>query len=588
MVVLFVPIVCVGCDYPPYLRFCLPLLEKTYLPTTSRDGFPTRAVGTGTYTLLEELNIKLQAQQSYANQTITMQSPTILSRTKGFLGITSLNHVGRDAYIIITLRSLRMFTAGIPSLILALFFSSLKFPDSRIGIFMTLTLFGDVLLSLLLTLVADKLGRRRILFGGSVMMAGSGVVFALSENFWVLLVAAVFGIISVTGADCGPFRAVEESVLSGLTDERTRSDVLSWYVTATTMAGAVGAEVAGRTVHALEKSSGDVTKAYHALFWGYAGFGVLGSILCLGLSDRCEAAGEKRAEMKERGRGNGEGDGEEEEVLLEAMTPSTADGFEDGEERRARRRDLRVPEPQNQSYFSQISKPTRTIMFKLWILLAIDSLADGMTPYSLMNYYVDQKFHLSKSRLGDIQSASQFLCAVSAVFAGPLAKQIGLINTMVFTHLPSSIASAFIPLPKTVGPTIGLLLFRAALNSMDQAPRTAFIAAVVKPEERTGVMGITSMVRTLAMSVGPSITGLLSGSGNFWVAFLATGICRITYDLGLWVLFVNVRVDRDTGRQEDTDSLNDDAWDGLLGDSDSEGGSEGGKVKDLDRDEHRV
>ncbi|KAH9873849.1 hypothetical protein IAQ61_004476 [Plenodomus lingam] len=270
------------------------------------------------------------------------------------------------------------------------------------------------------------------------------------------------------------------------------------------------------------------------------------------------------------------------------MTPSTADGFEDGEERRARRRDLRVPEPQNQSYFSQISKPTRTIMFKLWILLAIDSLADGMTPYSLMNYYVDQKFHLSKSRLGDIQSASQFLCAVSAVFAGPLAKQIGLINTMVFTHLPSSIASAFIPLPKTVGPTIGLLLFRAALNSMDQAPRTAFIAAVVKPEERTGVMGITSMVRTLAMSVGPSITGLLSGSGNFWVAFLATGICRITYDLGLWVLFVNVRVDRDTGRQEDTDSLNDDAWDGLLGDSDSEGGSEGGKVKDLDRDEHRV
>jgi MFS family permease len=421
-------------------------------------------------------------------------APTALSRISGFLGVTSLNATGRDAYIIITLRSLRMFTAGIPSLILALFFSSLEFPDSRIGVFMTLTLLGDVLLSLLLTLVADKLGRRRILLMGSVMMACSGVVFALSENFWILLVAAVFGIISVTGADCGPFRAVEESILSGLTDEKTRSDVLSWYVTATTMAGAIGAEVAGRTVQVLEKSSGNVTKAYHALFWGYAAFGVIGSVLCLGLSSRCEAAGEKRTGIKEGGRSSE--DEEEEEVLLEAMTPSTADGFE-GRENVGRQANLRGSSSQKKpSYFSQISKSTRSVMYKLWILLAVDSLADGMTPYSLRNYYVDQKFHVSKATLGDITSASQFLCSVGAVFAGPLARRIGLINTMVFTHLPSSIASAFIPLPSSIGWTVGLLLFMAALNSMDQAPRTAFIAAVVKPEERTGVMGENSDVRT--------------------------------------------------------------------------------------------
>jgi len=451
---------------------------------------------------------------------------------------------------------------------------------------MTLTLLGDVLLSLLLTLVADKLGRRKILFGGSVMMASSGVVFALSEKFWVLLVAAVFGIISVTGADCGPFRAVEESILSGLTDDQTRGDVLSWYVTATTLAGAIGSEVAGRTVHALEKSSGSVTKAYHALFWAYAAFGIFGSILCLGLSERCEAAGEKHANMKERGRGTGEG-----EELLEAMTPSTTDSFDDaadGQESPARRPGLRVPAQKKQSYFSQISKPTRNIMFKLWILLAIDSLADGMTPYSLMNYYVDQKFHLSKARLGDITSASQFLCALGAVFAGPLAKHMGLINTMVFTHLPSSISSAFIPLPKTAGPTIGLLLFRAALNSMDQAPRTAFIAAVVRPEERTGAMGITSMVRTLAMSVGPSITGFLSGSGSFWVAFLATGICRITYDLGLWVLFINVKVTRDAGGEDEAGSVEDDALNGLLDDTESEDDTERGQSMDTDRGERRV
>jgi MFS family permease len=505
---------------------------------------------------------------------------TISSRVADFLGITSLNSIGRDAYIVIMLRSLRMFTAGIPSLILALFFKSLKFPDSRIGVFMTLTLLGDVMLSLILTQVADKLGRRKILFMGSFMMAGSGVVFAMFENFWILLIAAVFGIISVFGGDCGPFRAVEESILSGLTDEKTRSDVLSWYITATTMAGAIGAEIAGRTIQSLEKRVENVTKAYHALFWGYAAFGILGSVLCLGLSERCEAAGEKRAEMAERGRGSG--DGEEEEVLLEAMTPSTTDGFEEADEPTSRRQDIRVPSRKKQGWFNQISQSTRSIMYKLWVLLAIDSLADGMTPYSLMNYYVDQKFHLSKSTLGDITSASQFLCAVSAVFAGPLAKRIGLINTMVFTHLPSSISSAFIPLPSSVGWTVGLLLFRAALNSMDQAPRTAFIAAVVKPEERTGVMGITSMVRTLASSAGPSITGLLSGNGTFWVAFLATGICRITYDLGLWVLFVNVKVDTDPQREDDVDSVEDDACNGLLSDTESDGSSEERKSQDIE------
>lgn len=509
----------------------------------------------------------------------------IVSRIAGFLGVKSLSATGRDAYIIIILRSLRMFIAGIPSLVLALFFASLNFPDSRIGAFMTLTLLGDVLLSLLLTLVADKIGRRRILFMGSMMMAGSGVAFALSENFWILLVAAVFGIISVTGADCGPFRAVEESMLSGLTDEKTRGDVLSWYVTATTMAGAIGAEVAGRIVHALEKSSGSAAKAYHALFWGYAAFGILGSILCLGLSSKCEVTGEKRAEMRQR---RGSGDGEEEEVLLEAMTPSTTDGFDQDGEPSRRWENLRVPQsPKKQSYFSQISKTTRSILYKLWILLAVDSLSDGMTPYSLMNYYVDRKFGVSKATLGDITSASQFLCAIGAVFAGPLAKRIGLINTMVFTHLPSSISIAFIPLPSHAGWTIGLMLFRAALNSMDQAPRTAFIAAVVKPEERTGAMGITSMIRTLAMSVGPSITGLLAGSDNFWVAFLASGICRIIYDIGLWILFVNVKVEEGAGRENEPDIIEDEAWASLLSDTESDDSSEGRKSKDIDG-ENRV
>ena len=193
-------------------------------------------------------------------------------------------------------------------------------------------------------------------------------------------------------------------------------------------------------------------------------------------------------------------------------------------------------------HFSQISAPTRAVMYKLWFLLAIDSLADGMVPLSLTNYYMDIKFHPTKATLGDVTSASYFLAAVGAVFAGPLARKIGLINTMVFTHVPSSTAVLLFPFPPVFWLTAALLLVRMWLNNMDQAPRTAFIAAVVKSEERTSVMGITSMVRTLAAMAGPTLTGVLAARKHFWVAFVLAGACRLVYDFGLYAMFVNMRL----------------------------------------------
>lgn len=125
-------------------------------------------------------------------------------------GLASIQHTGRNAALIILARSCRMFAYGSTSLILALFFAELGFPDTRIGLFMTLTLLGDVVLGFGLTMVADRVGRRRILFGGSFLMVLSGVVFAVAEGFWVLLGAAVVGVISAAGGDFGPFRAIEE------------------------------------------------------------------------------------------------------------------------------------------------------------------------------------------------------------------------------------------------------------------------------------------------------------------------------------------------------------------------------------------
>lgn len=443
-------------------------------------------------------------------------------------GLSSLYDTGLDAYLIILSRCFRMFAYGAISLIIALFFSALKFSDFYIGLFMTLTLLGDVLFSVLLTLVADKVGRRRVLLLGSVLMVLSGATFALFDNFWILLTAAVLGVVSATGGDFGPFRAIEESTLSHLTTPKTRSDVLAWYITTASIGSAIGTELAGQVVEYLQHRDGwRVTDAYHAIFWIYVIMGALNIVCTLLLSDACEITQEPRTEASEmllndRRSRDDQGD-KEEEPLETPITPVT-------------------PTPSKKGFFSQISSETRSIMYKLWFLLIVDSLADGMVSYSLTTYYIDRKFHLTKSTLGSIISASYFLSSVSTIFAGPLANRIGLINTMVFTHLPSSAAVLLFPLPNNVWMTVAMFFLRTGLNNMDQAPRSAFIAAVVKSEERTAVMGITSMLRTLAATAGPSVTGILAGHDRFWIAFVAAGSLRIVYDLGLWGMFINMKL----------------------------------------------
>jgi MFS family permease len=155
-----------------------------------------------------------------------MRKSTALWRFRAFTSGDADQLIWRFRYLIILARACRMFAYGTNSLILALFFAELSFTDYQIGLFMTLTLLGDVFLGLGLTLIADRFGRRKILFGGSFLMVLSGAAFAIFENFWVLLFAAVVGVVSATGGDFGPFRAIEESVLSQLTGPETRADVL--------------------------------------------------------------------------------------------------------------------------------------------------------------------------------------------------------------------------------------------------------------------------------------------------------------------------------------------------------------------------
>ena len=427
----------------------------------------------------------------------------------------------------------------------AIFFSALGFSDHSIGLFMTLTLAGDLLLGTFLTLIADKVGRRKVLLGGSILMIASGVVFATIENFWLLLLAAILGVISITGGDFGPFRSIEESVLSQLTTPSTRADVLAWYVTTSTLGSSIGSEVSGRVVRFFQAKGYTDVEAYHTLFWIYAVMGVVNLVLMLLLTDACEISS-----------------------TIDNYSQVAQDETEHAPTSTASQRIAKEAKSVQSglSWFSsartwvagnltQISAPTRSVMYKLWVLLAVDSLADGMVPYSLTNYYMDLKFHPAKSTLGDITSISYLLGAIGSTFAGPLARRIGLINTMVFTHIPSSMAVLLFPLPPVLWLTAGLLLLRTALNPMDQAPRSAFIAAVVQPHERTAVMGITAMLRTLASMAGPSITGVLAAGDRFWIAFVAAGSFRLAYDFGLYAMFVNMKVDQGAGKESQSNEI---------------------------------
>ena len=459
------------------------------------------------------------------------------------LGLVTIASAPRDVPLIFLTRFLRMAAYGCASLILALFFASLEISEARIGLFMTLTLLGDVALSLGLTLVADAAGRRRILLFGCVGMVLAGAAFATVSNYWVLLLAAVVGVISVSGNEIGPFRAVEESVLAGLVGEEGRSDVFAWYVVVGTLGSAAGTAGAGQLVEGLKGRGWTELQAFRAVFCLYGAVGVAKAVVTTLLSSRCEV---------DRGTNAYQPVG----AKQSRPTVATDEAEEDEDDGPAQSsvEERPPPQPKPKMGFAQLSNKTRWTLLRLCALFAIDSLASGMVAFSLINFYMDRKFHMPKSTLGDIMSVVWVMSSIGNVFASAISKRIGLVKTMVFTHLPSAIFLALFPAPNVVWLTVVLLVARGTLASMDQAPRSAFLSKVVAAEERTAVMGIVNVVKTLSQSGGPTVTGILAGSGRFWIAFVVAGSMKASYDLGLLTFFLKVEKQAQEKVQEERDS----------------------------------
>lgn len=468
---------------------------------------------------------------------------TTLHKVSAELGIYTILSAPRDVHLLLLTRFLRMAAYGAISLILALFFAALDIPPQRIGLFMTLTLLGDVALSLLLTLVADAVGRRRVLLLGCASMAVAGAAFALASSYWVLLGAAVVGVISVSGNEIGPFRAVEESVLAGLVGEAGRSDVFAWYVVLGTLGSAVGLAGTGWVVEGLKGWGWSEVESYRFVFWFYGGVGVVKAVVTRFLSEKCEVDGGREGYAPVAGQN------------ADPTASLDDDGDDEAEEQRSRRPVAAVRPTKPKVGFASLSTRTRWTLLRLCALFAVDSLASGMVPYSLINFYLDRKFHMPKDSLGSIMSVVFILSSVGNIFASAISKRIGLIKTMVFTHLPSAIFLGMLPAANTVWFTIVLLVARGTLASMDQAPRSAFLSKVVDAEERTAVMGIVNVVKTLSQSGGPTLTGILAGNQRFWIALVVAGSLKASYDLGLMTFFL--KVERQAGGSRPAQGVHD-------------------------------
>ncbi|MCE9568034.1 MAG: MFS transporter [Planctomycetes bacterium] len=380
-----------------------------------------------------------------------------------------------------------MFAYGLLSVVLVLYLVEVGLKEWEVGLLLSLTLVGDTVISLWLTTTADRFGRRRTLVVGAVLMALAGIVFVSTDSFVLLLLAATIGVISPSGNEIGPFLSVEQAALSHIVSDERRTDVFAWYNLAGSFSTALGA-MAGGLIAAEGQHMGMVgAAAFRPVLLAYAGIGLA---LVGGF------------------------------VWLSSAVEATMD-----ESRPAPKVVLGLHE-------------SRRTVFRLSMLFALDALGGGFVIQSLIAYWFYLTYKLDPAMLGTIFLFANLLAGVSALAAGWLARRIGLLNTMIFTHLPSNVLLILVPLMPDVYWAVGVLLARFSISQMDVPTRQAYTMAVVRPDERSAAAGVTGVARSVGASISPVVATILVGSAGWAsVPFFLAGGLKIIYDVLLYRAF---------------------------------------------------
>lgn len=405
-----------------------------------------------------------------------------------------LTHDGRALFLT---RAGRMFAYGSLAVVLVLYLAAVGLSDPQIGLVLSLTLAGDTVISLWLTTNADRLGRRRVLTTGAFLMIGAGIVFAITREPILLLIAATIGVISPSGNEVGPFLAVEQAALSESIPAGRRTHVFAWYNLVGSVATAVGALAAGFVAQGLQAAGVGALDSYRAIVVGYAAVGLL---LVVGFRRLSPAV----------------------EVPLADATAAEAGGLAGMSPIKAR---LGL-------------RRSRGIVLRLSALFSLDAFGGGLVTQALMAYWFHLRWDVEPAVLGSIFFGANILAAISALSASRLAARFGLINTMVFTHLPSNILLILVPLMPTLPLAILVLLARFSISQMDVPTRQSYTISVVDPDERSAAAGVTGIARTTGAAISPLIAAPLVGTAALAaVPFFLAGGLKIAYDLILYRLF---------------------------------------------------
>lgn len=391
---------------------------------------------------------------------------------------------------------MRSFAYGFLSVVLGLYLGTIGLETWAIGWIFTAALTGGAVMTALLTNIADRWGRRSLLMLGAVLMALAGTAFALTDNLALLAAAAILGTISPSGKEVGPFLSIEQAILPQTTSEERRTGVFAAYNLVGSLASALGAlAVSWPLSFGLEPLAG-----YRLLVWSYVGASLLLLLVFAGLSPAVE--------------------------VMPAISTTPYPGL--GVHR------------------------SRAAVAKLATLFALDSFAGGFIVQSLVAYWFHLRYGVDAKALGPIFFATNFLAALSFLLAAPIARRIGLLNTMVFTHLPSNVLLLLVPFMPNLELTVGVFIARHLLSQLDVPTRQSYTMAIVDPDERSAAAGLTSVARNAAAAVAPAFTGWMLSAPALGLPFLLAGGLKIVYDLTIFALFRNMRPPEEVSERNKT------------------------------------
>ena len=399
--------------------------------------------------------------------------------------------MGLDGKLILLEKTVRTVPYGFLGVLFAVYMAQLGFDAFVIGIVLTATVFSSALYTFGMSFVADRFGRRRTLMFFALMDFLAGSILFLSAEWWAPVLAGIVGNMTVGAGEVGPFLSLEQAILPKTCDSNHRTLAFSWYNLVGYASSSVGALLAG-----LPQYFGTGLVAYRPLFAAYLVSGLVGSFLYAKLS--------KNVELENK--------------LTQAK----------------------------RSILSAKSKP---IVQKLSGLFAIDAFGGGFIGTSIMSYYFYERFNLTDVSLGLIFSATQIVTAMSFLAAERIARRIGLLRTMVCSHIPSNLFLTAVPFAPTALGGIILLLCRQSLSQMDVPTRQSYVMAVVDEADRTPAAGLTNVSRSVAQSVSPSLAGYVIAS--VWVGspFVIAGTFKLAYDFLIYGTFRKIKPPEEKRKQ---------------------------------------